>query len=118
MFFVTFCYICCYFMFLMEVYLFCGENRLLEQYSNKIFSNFLPARQQTHDAVRQSPVADTAACAAGYAVLRAHVDLYDIQCLALPDGCAGRRCRLLSVLLEKVGDCRCDGTLSLAADQG
>lgn len=85
---------------------------LIDQYHNNVLQSCL----QTHDAVRQSPATDTAACAAGDAVLRAHVDLYDIQRVALPDGRTGRWCWILSILLEEVGDCRCDRALPLAAD--
>lgn len=79
---------------------------------------YILSAPQTYDAVRQSPATDTAARAAGDTVLRAHVDLYDIQRVALLDGSAGSRCWILSILLEEVGDCRCDGALPLAADQG
>lgn len=70
---------------------------------------------QTHNAVHQPSVPDAVARAPGDALVPAHADIYDIQCLALHDGRPGRWSWLFPVLLEEIGYRRCDRTLSLTA---
>lgn len=70
---------------------------------------------QTNNVVHQSSIPDAAARTPGDALLPAHADLYDIQCLALHDGRPGRWRWLFPVLLEEIGYRRCDRALSLTA---
>lgn len=88
-----------------------------KHYVKLLLIYFINCVSQTDDALHQSSVPDTAACTTSDVILPADADIYDIQCVALSDGRVGRWRWILSVLLEKVSHCGCDGALSLAANQ-